>query len=169
MRDAKYLKYQEAGLPPPPEYLIASRRRQVPWEGLVKVVISILAAIVTGYVSLDTHVPHIKLLFINLYIIFTISGIIDLIIFYNGYSLIPEGLQSFILSGCFASESLCYFTIMTSENQHSMQIVIFLSSIISLTALLETVVDNRLIKFCRFYFTLLQGIWMIHLGRYFGI
>ena len=60
MRDAKYLKYQEAGLPPPPEYLIASRRRPVPWEGLFKVVMAILAAIVTGYVSLDPTVPHIN-------------------------------------------------------------------------------------------------------------
>jgi len=107
---------------------------------------------------------HNKILFINLYLFFIVSGIIDLLIFYNGYTIIPEGLQSFILSGCFSVEFLVYFTIIEDDTRHSLIFLLATSTVLSLTSLLETVVENRLIKFCRSYFTTLQGTWLLQLS-----
>ena len=101
------------------------------------------------------------LLLINVYIFFIISGLTDIIIFYNGYKLIPEGLQSLILSGCFAVSALCYYSLITPDLHHQLVLLIIIISINCLTSLLETVVDNRLIKFCRIFFTLLQGSWLV--------
>ena len=161
----KYNIFQEAGLPPPPGYLHQTRRRPIPWEGLFKLVISILAIIATGALVTEGAMSQNKILFINLYLFFIVSAIIDLLIFYNGYTIIPEGLQSFILSGCFTVEFLCFYTIIEDDTRHIFIFLLAISTVLSFTSLLETVVENRLIKFCRSYFTTLQGTWLLQLSR----
>ena len=161
-QEAKYCQYQEAGLPPPPEYFMNLRRRHFPWEGFVKIVLSILSIIVTS--ALQSNVSNANILLVNIYIFFTISGLTDLIIFYNGYKMIPEGLQSLILAGCFTVTSLSYASMITSEMRQPLTLFIILTSLNTISALLETTVDNRLIKFCRTFFTLLQGTWLIQIS-----
>ena len=161
-QEAKYCQYQEAGLPPPPEYFMNLRRRHFPWEGFVKIVLSILCIIVTS--AVHSSVTNSNILLVNIYIFFTISGLTDLIIFYNGYKMIPEGLQSLILAGCFTVTALSYGAMMTSETRHPLTLLLILTSLNTFSALLETTVDNRLIKFCRAYFTLLQGSWLIQIS-----
>ena len=158
-QEAKYCQYQEAGLPPPPEYFLNMRRRHFPWEGFVKIVLSLLCIILTA--SVNSSIKDSNLLLINVYIFFIISGLTDIIIFYNGYKLIPEGLQSLILSGTFSVSALCYYSLITPDLHHQLVLLIIIISINCLTSLLETVVDNRLIKFCRIFFTLLQGSWLV--------
>ena len=159
IRTSRYQQYQEAGLPPPPEYVMKIRRRPFPWEGFVKIVISILVSILSG--SLD----HSNLLIINVYIFFLISGVVDILIFYHGYRLLPEGLQSLLLSASFSVTALCYFSLMDSGNRQEVSLVIGLTLLLSFISLLETVIDNRLIKFCRSYFTILLASWLVHATR----
>ena len=158
-RASRYQQYQEAGLPPPPEYVMKIRRRPFPWEGFVKIVISILVSILSG--SLD----HSNLIIINVYIFFLISGAVDILIFYHGYRLLPEGLQSLLLSASFSVAALCYFSLLDSGNSQAVSLIIGLTLLLSFISLLETVIDNRLIKFCRSYFTILLASWLVHATR----
>jgi len=162
MREAKYHQYQDAGLPISPGQIARLQRRHFPWEGFVKIVLSVLACIATG--SVNSSIMYSNILLINMYSFFFISGILDTVIFYHGYTTIPEGLQSFILSGCFGIESLCFYSIITPDTSHIILILLVIISILSIISLLETVIDNRLIKFCRSYFTILQGTWLIQIS-----
>ena len=160
IRASRYQQYQEAGLPPPPEYVMKIRRRPFPWEGFVKIVLSILVSILSG--SLDRS----SLLTINIFIFFLISGVVDILIFYHGYRLLPEGLQSLLLSVSFSVTALVYFSLLDAINSQAVSLVILLTILLSLISLLETVIDNRLIKFSRSYFTLLLASWLVHAARY---
>ena len=106
-----------------------------------------------------------NLLIINMYIFFLISGIVDILIFSHGYSLLPEGLQSLLLSASFSVAALCYFSLLDSSNSHAVSLLILLSALLALISLLETVIDNRLIKFSRSYVTLLLASWLVQCTR----
>ena len=157
LQEERDQSYHLASLPPPP-----SPAR--PWEGLVKIVLASLSSILTG--SLASTVAQSHLLIINIYIFFILSGTTDLLVFYCGYSLLPEGLQSFILAASFAVESISYQALLTSASPASsqaLQLLVLVSSSCCLVAALETVLEHRLVKFCRCYFTALQASWLLQL------
>ena len=104
-----------------------------------------------------------QFIIINIYIFFSLSGLVDLLVFYWGYSLLPEGLQSFILAASFAVETVSYQALMTPATSLALSLLLLLTSTCCLAAALETVLDNRLIKFCRCYLTSLQSAWLLHL------
>ena len=134
---ARCESYHLARLPPPPPRPTS----QFPWEGFIKIVLAVLASILTG--SLPSSVPHSQTIIINVYIFFLLSGTTDLLVFYCGYSLLPEGLQSFILAASFAVEGLCYQSLLTPDSQHHLLLLLLLVISCSGTAALETVCDNR--------------------------
>ena len=93
------------------------------------------------------------------------TTVVDILIFYHGYRLLPEGLQSLLLSASFSVAALCYYSLMDSGNRQEVSLVIGLTLLLSFISLLETVIDNRLIKFCRSYFTILLASWLVHATR----
>ena len=156
VQEARRERYHLAGLPPPPVYPLLPH---FPWEGVIKILLAVLASILTG--SLPCSLPHSQTLVINIYLFFFLSGTTDLLVFYCGYSLLPEGIQSFILSTSFAVEGLTYYSLMTPASSHSLLLLLLTVFSCSLTAALETVFEARLLKFCRSYMTLVQGCWLV--------
>lgn len=163
LQEARHHRYSLAGLPPPPPPAASLTSRAWPWEGAVKIVLALLASSLTG--CLPSSVPQSHWIIINIYIFFTLSGTVDLLVFYCGYSLLPEGLQSFILAATFGVETLSYHALISPATSLQLLLLLLLTSACSLTAALETVVDNRLIKFCRCFFTSLQAAWLLQLTR----
>ena len=160
LEEARYQSYNLAGLPPPPPPTALTGRAR-PWEGSVKIVLAVLASLLTA--CLPSSVPQSHLVITNIYIFFSLSGSVDLLVFYCGYSLLPEGLQSFILAATFAVETLSYQALITPATSQPLILLLLLTSTCSLTAALETVLEHRLIKFCRCYFTALQASWLLQL------
>ncbi len=44
----------------------------------------------------------------TVYLFFALSGLTDILVYYLGYSILPEGVQSFILGLAFSVESLMF-------------------------------------------------------------
>ena len=149
MRAARWARYHEAGLPPPPG-LLKRRRRPLPWEGLVKIVAALLSGLVTVAPGAGAG-PSLGL--VTMYAWFLVSGCVDLATFWLGYALLPEGLQSLALAASFLSAALPRPALPA------------LAAAAALVCLLETVVEHRLIKFCRAYCTLLLASWLLQLAR----
>jgi len=165
---AKSQQLELLGLPLPPLSAPASSSclqqlgaRQIPWEGLVKIVMATLTTIIT--ISLPSLSSSI-IIIISMYAFFLISGIVDVFVFYCGYSVIPEGIQSFILAVSFFVEATCFNTISTAENSYFIHLLVIIILCCSISSILEIVFDNRLVKFCRTFFTLLQSSWLLHLS-----
>ena len=131
LEEARHHRYHLAGLPPPPPppaLSLSSRAR--PWEGLVKIVLAVLAASLTGV--LPSSVPQSQFIIINIYIFFSLSGMVDLLVFYYGYSLLPEGLQSFILAASFAVETISYQALMTPTTSLALSLLLLLTCVLIL-------------------------------------
>jgi len=109
-----------------------------------------------------------NLMIITMYGFFLISGVIDLLVFSCGYLVLPEGIQSLILSFCFVVEGLAFYSLSSEAviNLHLLLLALILGC--SVTSLLELVYEARLIKYCRCFFTLLQSSWLLHSGFLVG-
>jgi len=148
------------GLPPTPDVAHWSGCRPLPWEGISKIVMSTMATGATLLLSFDLS----SLKIITLYGFFAISGLVDLLIFSFGYLVLPEGIQSLILSFCFVVESFVFYSLSSATTVHLHRLLILLLSASAVTSILELVYEARLIKYCRCLFTLIQSSWLFHIG-----
>jgi len=154
-----------AGLPPTPEVggltgCSPLCGQPLPWEGLVKIFLSTSAIGATIVLSFDS----INLMIVSLYGFFLISGLIDLLVYFCGYLVLPEGIQSLILSFCFVVEGLTFHSLSSSSNLHLHLLLLAVIVLCSASSILELVYEARLIKYCRCFFTLLQASWLLHIG-----
>ena len=46
----------------------------------------------------------------TIYLFFALSGLVDILVYYCGYSVLPEGIQSFLLSLAFGVEGFLFTT-----------------------------------------------------------
>ena len=92
----------------------------------------------------------------------------DIFLFYCGYSVLPEGIQSFLLAVSFSVEAICFHAISSPSTHHFICLLIILILCCSFSSILEIVFDNRLVKFCRSFFTFLQSSWLIRLSVLLG-
>eukprot|EP00090_Calanus_glacialis_P004982 TRINITY_DN13800_c0_g1_i2.p1 TRINITY_DN13800_c0_g1~~TRINITY_DN13800_c0_g1_i2.p1 ORF type:complete len:336 (-),score=13.13 TRINITY_DN13800_c0_g1_i2:30-1037(-) len=158
-----------AGLPPTPEVgnwtgCSTLCGRPLPWEGLVKIMLSTTAIGVTLVLLFDLT----NLMLITMYGFFLISGLIDLLVYFCGYLVLPEGIQSLILSFCFIVEGLAFYSLSSASTLHLHLLLLFLILACSVSSILELVYEARLIKYCRCFFTLLQSSWLFHTGSLVG-
>eukprot|EP00095_Tigriopus_kingsejongensis_P003260 maker-scaffold69_size418775-snap-gene-3.22 protein:Tk03260 transcript:maker-scaffold69_size418775-snap-gene-3.22-mRNA-1 annotation:"hypothetical protein HELRODRAFT_95099" len=168
-------EFQIMGLPVPPQ----SRRKSgscclvafsLPWEGIVKLILTGLGIMVSVIAAApqqqdSEYVTNIR--YATIYLFFALSGLVDILVYYCGYSILPEGIQSMILSLSFIIEGLLYTMRLRFEGYLEQQIHCLLIVAIfacSLTCILEVLYDNRLVKFSRAYLCILQGTWLIHGG-----
>lgn len=162
---AKTQALEMAGLPLPPkpgdEGCLHPGLRKLPWEGLVKVLLALFAA---GFSIYQSTLSASVVIIISMYVMFLISGIVDVFLFYCGYTVLPEGIQSFILAISFSVEAICFHAISNSDTSHFIHLLLILIICCSVSSILEVVFDNRLVKFCRTFFTLLQSSWLLHLS-----
>eukprot|EP00096_Caligus_rogercresseyi_P001368 TRINITY_DN1216_c1_g1_i1.p1 TRINITY_DN1216_c1_g1~~TRINITY_DN1216_c1_g1_i1.p1 ORF type:complete len:422 (+),score=126.35 TRINITY_DN1216_c1_g1_i1:159-1424(+) len=168
--------YTRASLPVPrPNYtLCPGGSLGLPWEGIMKLVLTGLGIIISVVLSsgsheashhMDHYVGNIRLS--TVYLFFALSGLTDILVYYVGYSILPEGIQSFSLSVAFAVEGLIFATRIRFESYLEQEIHTLLVVDVfccAATAAFEVLYDNRLIKFCRTYLCLVQGTWLIHGG-----
>jgi len=158
-----------AGLPPTPEVggwtgCSSLCGRPLPWEGLVKIMLSTTAIGVTLVLMFDLT----NLMIITMYGFFLVSGLIDLLVFFCGYLVLPEGIQSLILSFCFIVEGLAFYSLSSAQSLHLHLLLLALVMACSVSSILELVYEARLIKYCRCFFTLLQSSWLFHSGLLVG-
>ena len=116
-----------------------------------------MAALLAGLATLAAGAgvgPGLGL--VTMYAWFLVSGCVDLATYWLGYALLPEGLQSLALAASFLSAAL-------PRPRHPA--LPALAAAAALVCLLETVVEHRLIKFCRAYCTLLLASWLLQLAR----
>lgn len=163
---AKSHQLELAGLPLPPTAGSSSCLQQLgvrklPWEGMVKIG---LAASATGISVYQPALSASTIIVISMYVMFIISGTLDVFLFYCGYSVLPEGIQSFILAASFSVEVICFHALSTPDTSHFILLLNIIVICCSASAILEVVFDNRLVKFCRAFFTLLQSSWLLHLS-----
>jgi len=134
------------------------------WEGIVKIMLSAAAIAITLVLMFDLT----NLMIITMYGFFLVSGVIDLLVFFCGYLVLPEGIQSLILSFCFVVEGLTFYSLSSETAIHLHLLLLALIVGCSATSLLELVYEARLIKYCRCFFTLLQSSWLFHTGFLVG-
>ena len=156
--EAHTQKLQVAGLPLPPA---KNSCRNLPWEGITKIGLAFIAICTSIFQS---SISPFTVMIISMYVMFIISGLVDVFLFYCGYSIFPEGIQSFILAASFFGEAICYHALSSEDTDHWIFLLLFLILSCSFASLLEVVFDNRLIKFCRSFFTLFQSSWLLHLN-----
>lgn len=154
-REGRARALQDAGLPPAPPPCTGP----LPWEGTTKILLTILAASLT--LALPTQGPA-TLLLLSLYLFFLLSGLIDVLIFFCGYTVLPEGIQSFILALAFTMEAVVFQAIVPTA-PHILLLLLLITSC-ALSSILEVVFDNKLVKFCRTFFTCVQASWLLHLA-----
>jgi len=150
-----------ARLPPTPDVCAwtgCSCGRPVPWEGLVKILLCISAIASTLVLMFDMT----NFMMLTMYGFFLISGVIDLLVFFCGYLILPEGIQSLILSFCFVVEGLTFYSLSSESVVHLHFLLLALITACSASSILELVYEARLIKYCRCFFTLLQSSWLFH-------
>ena len=104
--------------------------------------------------GLPSHGSEILLL-LSLYLFFLLSGLVDVVVFYCGYSILPEGIQSFILTLAFAMEAVIFHAI-SPTSAHHLVLLLFVILACALASILEVIFENKLVKFCRTFFTMLQ-------------
>ncbi|XP_040575587.1 transmembrane protein 45B [Lepeophtheirus salmonis] len=166
--------YERAALPvPSPNYqLCPASAYTLPWEGIIKLILTGLGIVISVVLGgtphqnrMEDYVGNIR--HATIYLFFALSGLTDILVYYCGYSILPEGIQSFILSVAFAIEGLIFSMRLRFESYLEQQIHILLVVDIfacAFTSALEVLYDNKLIKFCRTYLCLVQGTWLIHGG-----
>jgi len=137
-----------------------SSHRPLPWEGAAKITLTIIAASTT--LGLPSHGPELLLL-LSIYLFFLLSGLVDIVVFYCGYTILPEGIQSFILTLAFAMEAVVFHAI-SPPPAHHIILLLFVVLSCALASILEVIFENKLVKFCRTFFTMLQATWLVHLG-----
>jgi len=159
---------ERAGLPPTPTSLYI---KPLPWEGIVKLILTGLGIILTVAFSQRQYNPELgyvtDIRLTTIYLFFALSGLVDIFVFYCGYSVLPEGIQSFILSLAFAAEAVMFGSTMRREAPVELQVHLLLVLVVSCAALssaMDVVFDNRLVKFCRTFFCFVQGTWLVHGG-----
>ena len=131
-RVARQERLEAAGLPAPP---LAQLHSALPWEGLAKTLTTVLAILV-----LSALPPTLaKLPVISMLGCFLLSGLVDILVFYCGYAVLPEGIQSFILAGAFAAETLCYSAVGPAGQAGSL--LLFTTALCALSAALEVGVN----------------------------
>jgi len=155
-REAQDRALLAAGLPAIPP----SSHRPLPWEGVAKISLTIIAASTT--LGLPSQGPELLLL-LSIYLFFLLSGLVDVVVFYCGYTILPEGIQSFILTLAFAMEAVVFHAISPSPAHHLI-LLLFVILSCALSSILEVIFENKLVKFCRTFFTMLQATWLVHLG-----
>jgi len=155
-REAQDRALLAAGLPAIPP----SSHRPLPWEGVAKILLTIIAASTT--LGLPSQGPELLLL-LSIYLFFLLSGLVDVVVFYCGYTILPEGIQSFILTLAFVMEAVVYQAISPSPAHH-LVLLFFVILSCALSSILEVIFENKLVKFCRTFFTMLQATWLVHLG-----
>ena len=142
---------------------------------MAKILLTIIAASTT--LGLPSQGPELLLL-LSIYLFFLLSGLVDVVVFYCGYTILPEGIQSFILTLAFAMEAVVYQAISPSPAHH-LVLLFFVILSCALSSILEVIFENKLVKFCRTFFTMLQvrarkvekyvesflqATWLVHLG-----
>ena len=129
----------------------------LPWEGIVKLVLTGLGIIASVIASSQTGGSHHQadngdpeyvssLRYATIYLFFALSGLTDILVYYCGYSILPEGIQSFILSMAFAAEALLFalrlrFEGYLEQQIHAVLVVAVVACAISTT--LEVSYNNR--------------------------
>lgn len=82
----------------------------LPWEGIIKLILTglgIVVSVIAASPTQDTeYVSNIR--YATIYLFFSISGLMDILVYYCGYSILPEGIQSFILSLAFVVEGVMF-------------------------------------------------------------
>ena len=139
-RDATFQHWESAGLPQPPSpncYLGGTTK--APLEGIFKILLAVFAIIIS---MCSPIVSPSVILIVSIYIMFIISGFADIFLFYWGYTVFPEGIQSFILSTCFAVEAICFFSLSSQTENTHIFLLIFVVAPCSLSSLMEVVFDN---------------------------
>ena len=165
-----------AGLPPTPRSCSSLYLSSLPWEGIVKLVLTGLGIIVSVAMSprqlnTDTgYVTDIRLA--TIYLFFALSGLTDILVFYCGYSVLPEGVQSFILSLAFSAEAVMFGSTIREESPLEQQVHALLITVIvaaAFSAAMEVVFDNRLVKFCRVFFCFIQVSLILIFNVYYQV
>lgn len=109
--------YETIGLPCQPEKKSSSfstciSTYSLPWEGIVKLILTGIGIIVSvvasgpGQASDPEYVSNLR--YATIYLFFALSGLTDILVYYCGYSILPEGVQSLILSLAFSVEALMF-------------------------------------------------------------
>ncbi len=94
----------------------------LPWEGIIKLALTglgIVVSVAAGAASSDPSTPSSSssvigdeyvgnVRYATVYLFFALSGLVDILVYYCGYSVLPEGIQSFILSLAFSVEALLF-------------------------------------------------------------
>ncbi len=94
----------------------------LPWEGIIKLALTglgIVVSVAAGAASSDPSTPTSSssvigdeyvgnVRYATVYLFFALSGLVDILVYYCGYSVLPEGIQSFILSLAFSVEALLF-------------------------------------------------------------
>ena len=68
----------------------------------------------------------------------------------------PEGVQSFILSLAYCMEAVIFRALAPATSSHLTDLLILVILSCALASILEVIFDNKLVKFCRTFFTTLQ-------------
>eukprot|EP00094_Tigriopus_californicus_P007463 TCALIF_07185-PA protein Name:"Similar to tmem45b Transmembrane protein 45B (Xenopus laevis)" AED:0.03 eAED:0.03 QI:0/0.66/0.5/0.75/1/1/4/103/439 len=165
-------EFQILGLPVPPKRKGSCCRAafSLPWEGIVKLILTGLGIMVSVIAAApqqqdSEYVTNIR--YATIYLFFALSGLVDILVYYCGYSILPEGIQSMSLSLSFIVEGVLYAMRLRFERYLEQQIHVLLILAIfacSVSCVLEVLYDNRLVKFSRAYLCILQGTWLIHGG-----
>lgn len=165
-------EFQILGLPVPPKRKGSCCKAafSLPWEGIVKLILTGLGIMVSVIAAApqqqdSEYVTNIR--YATIYLFFALSGLVDILVYYCGYSILPEGIQSMSLSLSFIVEGILYAMRLRFERYIEQQIHVLLIMAIftcSVACVLEVLYDNRLVKFSRAYLCILQGTWLIHGG-----
>ncbi len=145
----------------------------LPWEGIVKLVLTglgIIFSVIASSSASNSQLGHdteyvSSLRYATIYLFFALSGLTDILVYYCGYAILPEGVQSFILSMAFGAEALLFALRLRFEGYLEQQIhAVLVAAVVAcaIATTLEVLYDNRLVKFCRAYFCTVQGTWLIH-------
>jgi hypothetical protein len=83
----------------------------LPWEGIIKLILTGLGIVVSVIAAApmqqdSEYVSNIR--YATIYLFFALSGLVDILVYYCGYTILPEGVQSFILSLAFVVEGLTF-------------------------------------------------------------
>ncbi len=105
----------------------------LPWEGIVKLVLTglgIVVSVIAVSPSVQSqqadseYVSNIR--YATIYLFFAVSGLMDILVYYCGYDVLPEGVQSFILSLAFVVEGLTFAMRLRFEGYLEQQIHVLL-------------------------------------------
>ncbi len=78
-----------------------------------------------------------------------------LVIYHRFEGYLEQQVHALLISALVSCAFACIMEVVNAGRVFDYQLIIFI---------LQVLYDNRLVKFCRAYFCLLQGTWLIHGG-----